>query len=122
MAMAELLVSFSHGDALSPRKVQLLRGMMERTVTGPNRLRAGLPPAVRLAHRTGTGGGSGEALAAVNDVGIIAIPGHGDVAVAVLVRSAPEGAAEQLIADVARIVYARYAPRRPISTATAARR
>jgi beta-lactamase class A len=111
VAMARLLVALSRGRALPPRETSLLRGMMERTVTGPNRLRAGLPRGIALAHRTGTAGGSSGRLPALNDVGLIAIPGHGDVAVAVFVRNAPEADAEALIADIARLVHRHYAAR-----------
>jgi len=53
-AYAELLALLVDGKALSPRYTEFLIGLMQRTVTGPNRLRAGLPPQVRLAHKTGT--------------------------------------------------------------------
>jgi len=108
LAMAGLLVALSRGQALPRAETALLRAMMERTVTGPNRLRAGLPAGTALAHRTGTASGIGDRRAALNDVGLITVPGHGDVAVVVFVRSAPEAAAERLAADVARLVYAHY--------------
>jgi beta-lactamase class A len=108
LAMGELLVALSRGRALGTAETALLRGMMERTVTGPNRLRAGLPAGTALAHRTGSGPGPAGRRTAINNVGLIGIPGRGDVAVAVFVRSAPEAAAEDFIADVARLVYAHY--------------
>ena len=53
-AYAELLALLVDGKALSPRYTEHLIGLMQRTVTGPARLKAGLPPQVRLAHKTGT--------------------------------------------------------------------
>lgn len=108
LAMAGLLVAFSRGRALPRGETLLLRGMMERTVTGPNRLRAGLPAGTPLAHRTGSSAGTADQRAAINNVGLISVPGYGDVAVSVFVRSAPEAAAERFIADVARLVYTHF--------------
>ena len=53
-AYAELLALLVDGKALSPRYTEHLIGLMQRAVTGPARLKAGLPPQVRLAHKTGT--------------------------------------------------------------------
>lgn len=53
-AYAELLALLFDGKALSPRYTEHLIGLMQRTVTGPERLKAGLPAQVRLAHKTGT--------------------------------------------------------------------
>ncbi|WP_225785300.1 serine hydrolase [Xenophilus sp. Marseille-Q4582] len=53
-AYGDLLVQLVEGRLLSARSTTYLRGLMERVATGPNRLRAGLPRGVRLAHKTGT--------------------------------------------------------------------
>lgn len=53
-AYAELLALLFDGKALSPRTTEHLVGLMQRSVTGTDRLKAGLPSHVRLAHKTGT--------------------------------------------------------------------
>ncbi len=63
-------------ELLSPASTDyLLRLMYAQTV--PRRLRAGLPPEVRLADKTGTSGSGGGRTAAYNDIGILTWPdGH----------------------------------------------
>jgi beta-lactamase class A len=42
------------GKALGPESTGYLLGLMARTATGPNRIKAGLEPGTRFAHKTGT--------------------------------------------------------------------
>ena len=53
-AYADLLGRLADGKALGPAMTEYLLALMERVATGTHRLRAGLPPSVRLAHKTGT--------------------------------------------------------------------
>ncbi|RYY81705.1 MAG: serine hydrolase, partial [Comamonadaceae bacterium] len=53
-AYGELLVQLVEGQALQPATTDHLVRLMERTATGTRRLKAGLPPGVRFAHKTGT--------------------------------------------------------------------
>lgn len=53
-AYGDLLEKLMKGALLSARSTAYLRSVMERVVTGPNRLKAGLPAGMRLAHKTGT--------------------------------------------------------------------
>jgi beta-lactamase class A len=53
-AYADLLAQLVEGQALSAASTGYLLGVMQRTATGTHRLKAGLPPHVRLAHKTGT--------------------------------------------------------------------
>lgn len=53
-AHAELLALLADGKALDPVRTDYLLGVMARTATGPNRLKAGLPARARFAHKTGT--------------------------------------------------------------------
>lgn len=55
------------GDALPPQARERLKAAMERSQTGANRLRAGLPREWQVADKTGTCGERG----AVNDVAVI---------------------------------------------------
>jgi beta-lactamase class A len=53
-AYGELMAQLADGQLLSAPWTAHLLGLMERTATGPQRLKAGLPPGMRLAHKTGT--------------------------------------------------------------------
>jgi len=53
-AYADLLAALVEGEALSAASTSYLVSLMDRVVTGPHRLKAGLPPGVRFAHKTGT--------------------------------------------------------------------
>jgi beta-lactamase class A len=101
--MARLLVLLQRGEALDAAGTAHLLNLMARTVTGPKRLRAGLPADAALAHKTGTCGAN----ACINDAGLVTLPGAaGHAAVAVFVRGASsDEAAEQTIASIARAVY-----------------
>jgi beta-lactamase class A len=98
--MVEMLAAVHEGRELDPGARTLLLEAMGGAVTGPNRIRAGVPDAERVAHKTGTLG------PLTHDVGIITLPaGRGDVAIAVLVRSnEPVAARERLTAALSRAV------------------
>jgi beta-lactamase class A len=102
--IAQLLARLQKGEILQPSQFALLRGFMERTTTGLQRLRGGLPTGTIVADKTGTG----DAGSTTNDVGIITLPrGGGHLAMAVLItgsRLSPE-AQERIIADLARAAY-----------------
>ena len=53
-AFGELLESIATGEALDPDSTRLLLDVMVRAETGKERIRAGLPPDVVWAHKTGT--------------------------------------------------------------------
>lgn len=100
--MADLLVLIANGRGLSGESHRRLLEIMERTRTGPNRIRALLPPGTRVAHKTGTGSPM------TNDAGLVTLPGGaGQVAVVVFVRStaASVAARERVIAEMARAAY-----------------
>lgn len=101
-AMAALLAKIWRREALSDSLSTLLLDIMERSTTGRERLKGMLPPETRVAHKTGTIGGT------TNDVGIIYLPheaGH-VVAVAFVKESAREiPERERAIAHVARAVH-----------------
>jgi beta-lactamase class A len=100
-----LLAALHHGRDLDPEARRLLLESLKAADTGPNRIRAGVPPGTTVAHKTGTLG------PLTHDVGIITLPaGRGEVGIAVLVRSdAPVENRELLIADAARTVWDRFA-------------
>ncbi|WP_272496910.1 class A beta-lactamase [Actinomadura terrae] len=92
-------------DALPPEKRALLRGWMERGVTGAARIRAGLPKGWRLAHKTGTGD-----YGRANDVAVVWPPGKAPFVLAVMTdrdgySTPPKEAA---IAEATRLVVSEF--------------
>jgi beta-lactamase class A len=53
-AYGRLLTLLVQGKALGPESTDHLLGLMTRTATGSNRIKAGLEPGTRFAHKTGT--------------------------------------------------------------------
>jgi len=103
-AAADFLLKLDRGEILSPASTRVLLDILHATKTGPRRLRAGLPPDARLAHKTGTSADTEGRNGATNDIGIVTLPdGRKLVIVALLTgSSAPEEAREAALADVAR--------------------
>lgn len=107
-AYASFLVALQQGELLSPASSDTLLAMLGRCATGSNRLPAGLPPRTRIAHKTGTGGTWRDGTNAVNDAGIVTLPGGGGhVALVVFVEDVrgPVADAERAIARIAREVF-----------------
>lgn len=99
-AMADLLVAVHKGKGLSRASHDRLLDMMRKTATGPNRIRALLPPGTQVAHKTGTG------RPMTNDAGLVTLPNGEHVAIVVFVRSSASIAeSERVIARIARTVY-----------------
>lgn len=69
-AMGDLLKKLVTGKLLSPKSTQYLLGVMERTSTGPQRLKAGVPTGWKLGHKTGTSSTHRGVACATNDVGV----------------------------------------------------
>lgn len=100
--LVTLLAAVMTGNELDVTHRTLLFDWMERSTTGPRRLRGRLPAGTRVAHKTGTIG------TVVNDAGIVTLPGdRGRIAIAVLTMNVPGGtpAAERAIAQLARAAY-----------------
>ena len=86
--MARFLVRLQRGELLPQSLTDTLLGFMSYSKTGPQRLKALLPPDTRVAHKTGT------TTVVVNDVGLITLPHHdGHLAAAVFVKNGPSPAA-----------------------------
>jgi len=108
---AQLLAAFYRQEILSDASTDFLRETMERTATGPKRLKGLLPAGTIVAHKTGTSGTNKKGIAsATNDVGIITLPNGQHIAIAVFVANSPESgeANEKIIADIAKLVWAYY--------------
>ncbi|SDF81949.1 beta-lactamase class A [Lentzea fradiae] len=89
------------GDALPPEKRAFLTDLLERSVTGAKRVRAGAPAGSRVAGKTGTGG-----YGTVNDIAVVWPPGREPVLVAVMSSraAADAGYDEALVAEAAAYV------------------
>ncbi|UTP38287.1 class A beta-lactamase [Phenylobacterium sp. LH3H17] len=101
-AMALLLTRIATGLALSAPSTELLLDIMGRCKTGPMRIPGLLPKDVRVAYKTGTMGGS------VNAVGIVTLPnGRGRLVIAAYIKKSdqPREARERAIAEVSRLAY-----------------
>jgi beta-lactamase class A len=105
--MATLLARLQKGEALAASSTALLLDLMARATTGPERIKGRLPPGTPVAHKTGTGGDTGDVNCCTNDVGIVTLPDGSHLAVAVFVRSSPRDLTtrERAIARIARAAY-----------------
>ncbi|MEA2953924.1 MAG: beta-lactamase class [Alphaproteobacteria bacterium] len=108
--MTDLLSALHSGRLLSAGSTKRLLEILSRTKTFPDRLQAGLPPGWTLGHKTGTGPTWNGVISATNDVGVLAAPDGGAVAVAVFISGSPRPEKEQaaLIADIARKITQSY--------------
>jgi beta-lactamase class A len=107
-AMTQLLRKFYRGEVLAAPTTAYLRGLMEATTTGPKRLKGRLPKHAIVAHKTGSSGANDDGItAALNDVGVMTLPGGKHVAIAVFVSETPadDAASEEVIAKIARAVW-----------------
>jgi beta-lactamase class A len=93
LGIVDALGKLKMGKLLSPASTERLLSIMSNTKTGPQRLKGGLAPGWRLAHKTGTGQVLGGVQAGYNDIGIVTGPDGRSYAVAVMIRrtSAPLG-------------------------------
>ena len=88
------------GEGLSPASHALVLKLMSETGTGPKRIKAGLPPGTRFAHKTGTMPGT------ANDIGIVM---DKRILVVVFTKGAKTDsidAQESAMSAIARAVYA----------------
>jgi beta-lactamase class A len=99
-AMAELLAKLFRGELLSETSTRTLIAVLERCRTGDTQLKGLLPRGTVVAHKTGTLGGT------LNDVGVVTLPGGGQVIIAVFIKNsaAPTEDRARLIAEVSRLI------------------
>ncbi len=86
LGAVEALGRLKQGQLLSPQSTQRLLSIMSNTRTGPQRLKGGLAPGWKLAHKTGTGQQLASVTTGYNDIGIITSPDGRSYAVAVMIR------------------------------------
>lgn len=106
-AAVKLLERLVANPPISSAANDFLLQTLTASTTGPNRLRAGLPPGTPLAHKTGTSGERNGVAAATNDIGLITLPDGRHLAIAVFVTDARanEATRERVIAQIGRAVY-----------------
>ena len=84
--MAEALAKLARGDLLSKSSTELLVGIMNKTKSGPRRLKGGVPPDWAIAHKTGTGQVYAGEQSGYNDVAILFSPTGRKYGVAVFIQ------------------------------------
>ena len=94
---------------LSKKSHEFVWKAMTETKTGANRLKGQLPPGTVVAHKTGTSGTNKQTgiSAAVNDIGIVFLPGGRHFFISVFVTNSKENAEtnEKIIADIAKAAW-----------------
>jgi beta-lactamase class A len=101
LAMVTLLSKLDSDTVLTAQSRAFLLDLMSRCATGTRRIRALLPAGTRVEDKTGTLNGI------TNDVGFITMPDGRRVAVAVFARGGRDR--QPIIAEVARVIYDRFA-------------
>ncbi|MBW7912669.1 MAG: class A beta-lactamase [Taibaiella sp.] len=107
MDMAKLLARFYNREILSATSTDTLRDVMVRTTGGANRIKGLLPEGTGVAHKTGTSGFENGVNIAVNDIGVIALPGGKHLILTVYITDAKAETAvcEKIIAQIAKAAY-----------------
>ena len=90
------LAALARGDVLSAASTEFMLQTLGRVTTGPMRLRGGLSPGWRAAHKTGTGQDFRGETFGLNDVGLVTAPDGRIYAVAVLAPQVPKGSPQRL--------------------------
>ena len=106
--MAEALAKLARGDLLSKRSTELLVGIMNKTKSGPRRLKGGVPADWAIAHKTGTGQVYAGEQSGYNDVAILFSPTGRKYGVAVFIQRtrASYAARMEMMQTVTRAVVA----------------
>jgi len=104
-----LLARLFRGELLSTASTTRLIAILQGTTTFPTRIKGMLPPGTVVAHKTGSIGVTGFAIA-TNDSGVIFLPNGGLLAVSVYVKGSTRSDAErdQVIACIARAAFDRW--------------
>ena len=86
-AIVRALARLAKGELLSPASTRLILGVMSRTSSGPNRMKAGVPAGWRFLHKTGTGQILSPVSTGYNDIGIMTAPDGTRYALAIMMGS-----------------------------------
>jgi beta-lactamase class A len=112
-AAVALLKKLQNGDAaqLSLKSRELVWQWMTESTPGAKRIKGLLPKHTPVAHKTGTDGTVNGLTRATNDIGIVTMPGHQHLLLAVFVADsmANEATREKVIAETAHAAWACWA-------------
>lgn len=86
-AMAQTLARLAKGELLSEQSTKLLLDTMGKSLSGPMRLKAGLPQGWKAFHKTGTGQELGSLATGYNDVAVVEAPDGSYYGVAVMIAA-----------------------------------
>ena len=118
VAIVEALARLHRGELLSEEATRLLLDTLERTKSGPRRLKAGAPEGWTVRHKTGTGQFFDGEQSGYNDVGIVTSPAGRSFAIAVMIARTREPTPvrmemmQEVVRAVARYDAAQYGPQR----------
>lgn len=104
----KLLLKFYEGKILSQKSEDFLMQIMKGTSTGGKRIRGLLPPGTIVAHKTGTSDTNVEGItAAINDIGIVTLPGGKHFAISIFVSNSKENEEEneKIIANISKAAW-----------------
>ena len=106
----EVLHSFYYNNKnlLSTKSHEFIWRVMKQTETGKDRLKGQLPPGTTVAHKTGWSGTNKAGItAAVNDIGVVFLPGGQPLFISVFVSNSREdnAANEKIISDIAKVAW-----------------
>ena len=110
-AMLGNLKSMLLGNAVSPQSRARLMGWLAASTTGTAMLRAGVPSGWAVGDRSGRLSGNDSTQGATNDIAILTPPGRKPILVAAYTMGGrgDDAARQAMIADIGRIVAARFA-------------
>jgi len=110
-----LLKAFYEKKVVSEKSTEFLLKIMTETATGRNRIPGKLPDKTPVAYKTGSSGTNDKGItAAINDIGIVTLPGGKVFFISVFVTDAKESqeGCEMIIADMAKKVWDHYSKRK----------
>ncbi|GAB5350911.1 serine hydrolase [Qipengyuania sp. 483] len=87
VGITKALARLARGDLLSENSTVLIVSTMQRTRSGPRRLKGGVPAGWTIAHKTGTGQFFDGVQSGYNDIGILTAPDGTNYTMAVMIGS-----------------------------------
>jgi len=112
-AIASALAALKRGELLGPASTARLLSTMGQTRTGKLRVRAALSPGWDWNHKTGTGQELNGRIGGINDIGLLTAPDGSVYAIAIMTipSNNSDGAAQELMRNLAKAVIAAHAGR-----------
>ena len=112
-AIASALAALKRGELLGPASTARLLATMGQTRTGKLRVRAALSPGWDWNHKTGTGQELNGRIGGINDIGLLTAPDGSVYAIAIMTipSNNSDGAAQELMRNLAKAVIAAHAGR-----------